>query len=160
MNNTITLKGIIVFDPENKTNKHKAQSIWKKVAMVSFSGDICEYYIWLINRRYNLKLNQPLRNPHVTFINDREADMNHRWEEIKKRYNGMEIDVVLDVDLVTDSNHWWFDVPEEHRKFLHDIRAELGLDGPYFGLHLTIGYVNEQNKEHANYVHKLMIKHG
>lgn len=34
--NEFTLKGTIIFDPKDKTNKHKNQASWKKIAMVVF----------------------------------------------------------------------------------------------------------------------------
>ncbi len=43
MKNTITIQGVIQFDPEDKTPKHKNQASWKKVAMVLFDGEIAEY---------------------------------------------------------------------------------------------------------------------
>lgn len=61
MKETITLSGKIVFDVEDYTRKHKLQSSWKKVAMVFIDGDVCEYYSWFLQRRYNIILNKPLR---------------------------------------------------------------------------------------------------
>ena len=40
MKNEITYRGRIIFDPKDKTAKHKAQASWKKIAMVVFDGDI------------------------------------------------------------------------------------------------------------------------
>ena len=173
----LLLKGKIVFDPVDKTNKHKSQASWKKVAMVIFEanvpkdGDgerkgICEYYAWFIKRRYSIALNKPLRRAHVTFINDRGSDMNGRWDEIKAKYDGKEIDVVVSVDPRTDcaepgsTGHWWLTVPEECRHELHGIREELGLGRPYYGLHLSIGHVNEKNREQGEYIHNLIKKYG
>jgi hypothetical protein len=177
--NTITIKGKIVLDPKDYTNKHKAQSSWKKVAMVVFEGDICEYYAWFIKKRYNLPLAMPLRNAHISFINDREVDMNGKWEEVKKKWDGKEVEVVLSVDPRTDSAsekssmHWWLNIPEEHRGQLHGIRAELGLGRPYWGLHMAIGYARDsddsdpeikgikalrQNVAHSKYIHGLIKK--
>jgi hypothetical protein len=164
MKTTIKITGKIQFDPENVTNKHEFQSSWKKVAMVVFDGDIAEYYAWFIKKRYNLPLNRPLRGAHVSFINDREGDMNGKWEIIKKKWDGKEIDVVLDLEPKTDSNndkstcHWWLKIPEEERKELHNIRKELGLGRPYWGLHLSLGYANDKFKPHSKYIHRLIIK--
>tara|TARA_R110000772_G_scaffold184082_1_gene295179 strand:+ start:474 stop:986 length:513 start_codon:yes stop_codon:yes gene_type:complete len=164
MKRTVTLKGIIKFDPKDKTNKHEAQSEWKSTAMVLFGGDITQYYAWFINRRYNLVLNKPLRGAHVTFINDRKSDMNGKWDEIKAKWHNKEIEVVIDLDPRTDSNdegskgHWWFVVPEEDRKQLHGIRTELGLGRPFFGLHMTIGHANEKHILHSKYIHNLIQK--
>ena len=59
--NYIKLKGKILFDPVNLTKKHRLQADWKKVAYIQFEGDICEYYAWFINKRYDLQLNKPIR---------------------------------------------------------------------------------------------------
>ena len=72
---TLTMKGVIKFDPQNKTKKHDRQGKWKKIAMVFFYGDVCEYYSWFINRRFNLLLNKPLRGGHISFINDRDKPL-------------------------------------------------------------------------------------
>ena len=163
MVNTITVKGKIKFDPSDKTNKHKNQATWKRVAMVLIEGELAEYYAWFIKKRYNLPLNRPLRGAHVTFINDRASDMNGKWDEVKKKWDGKEIEIVLSVDPRTDSvkdnssGHWWLNVPEEHREQLHGIRAELGLGRPYWGLHMALGYANEKNIAHSKYIHGLII---
>ena len=60
MKETITLSGKIGFEPEDYTRKQKNQSSWKKVAMVFIDGDVCEYYSWFLQRRYNIILNKPL----------------------------------------------------------------------------------------------------
>jgi hypothetical protein len=162
---TIRVSGTIRFDVPDKTNKHKNQGTWKRVAMVLIDGDLAEYYAWFINRRYNIELNRPLRGSHVTFINDRASDMNDKWDEVKSKWDGKNINITLSVDPRTDSDdekskgHWWLNVPEEHRKELHDIRAELGLGRPYWGLHMALGYANNKNIEHSKYIHRL-IKNG
>ena len=163
MKNIIKVKGRIKFDPENKTNKHNNQATWKRVAMVLIDGELAEYYAWFINKRYNLPLNRPLRGAHITFINDRSSEMNGKWEEVKKKWDGKEIEVVLDIDPRTDSardnssGHWWLNIPEEYRGELHGIRAELGLGRPYWGLHMALGYANSKNLGHSKYIHGLIL---
>jgi len=163
MNNFITYKGIIHFDPVDKTKKHKNQSNWKRIAMVLIDGDLCEYYAWFIKKRYNLELNKPIRGAHITFLNDSvtdilkglkctENELEVIWESVKKKWEGVEIDVVLDLDVRGNVKHWWLNIPNEHRGLLHDIRSELGLDRPYFGLHLSIGYANNKNIQHSEYI--------
>ena len=75
MKEKITLTGRIGFEPEDKTNKHLLQSSWKKIAMVFIEGDICEYYAWFLQKRYNITLNKPIRGAHVSFINDSIRDL-------------------------------------------------------------------------------------
>lgn len=164
MENTVKLVGTIKFDPKDKTKKHANQASWKKIAMVMFEGDITEYYAWFIKRRFNLPLNKPLRGAHITFINDKASDITGSWDKVKKKWHNKKVEVVLDLNPKTDSNnkgstlHWWLKVPEDDRKLLHGIRAELGLGRPYWGLHMSIGYANEKNAEHSKYLHRLVEK--
>lgn len=159
----IQLTGKIVFDPRDVTKKHLNQSDWKRMAMVVFEGDMCEYYSWFIKKRYNLTLNRPLRGAHISFINDSIRDMGDKvdeWDRVKEKYNGTEVTVTLDLDVRSDSKHWWLVVEHESRKPLLDIRTELGLDKPYYGMHMTIGYSNERNIEHSKYIIDLLTKFG
>lgn len=182
MENTIKIKGRIKFDPPDRTNKHKKQSEWKKIAMIELYGDLCEYYAWFIKKRYSINLHKPLRKAHITFINDRTSDMNDKWEEVKNKWHNKEIEVVLNVEPRTDSAegkgrttyNWWLNVPNEEREQMHNIRAELGLGRPYFGLHMTIGRAvnfvpegkfeegvvraKEMNVEQSIYIHNLFLK--
>lgn len=174
--NIIKVTGQILFDPEDKTNKHAKQASWKKIAMVLIGGDVCEYYAWFLKKRYNLKLHKPLRGAHVTFINDRASDMNGNWESIKKKWDGKKIDIVINLQPKTDSSepnsdyHWWFNIPNEYKHELQSIREELGLGKPFFDLHMTIGRAvdftddcfepgvmkaKEMCVEHSIYLHKL-----
>ena len=168
--NNIIIPGKILFEPENKTKKHEDQSLWKKVAMVEISGDICQYYSWFLERRYNLFLNKPLRGAHITFINDSIRDLSQneilsreevdiKWEECKRKWNGKEISVTLEVIPKTDDLHWWLNIPNEKRDFLQSIRNELGLGRPYWGMHMSLGYANERNIEHSKYIHRTIKKY-
>jgi hypothetical protein len=114
-------------------------------------------------------LNKPLRGAHISFINDsiKELSCNGTktieqidadWEAVKKKWDGKEIPVILDLDADTDNKHWWLRVSPQYRDRLHSIRAELGLGQPFFGLHMTIGYANEKNIEHSKYIHRLVKK--
>ncbi len=170
MDNRITLTGKISFEPEDKTNKHKSQASWKKIAMIIFDGDVTEYYAWFIQRRYNLNLNKPLRGGHISFINDSIRDLSLNgtrtpeeidiaWNALKKKWDGKKIDVVLDLTPKTDDRIWWLNIPQDERDEIHAIRNEIGLGRPYFGLHMSIGYANEKNIAHSVYLHNL-IKEG
>lgn len=155
MTNHIKTYGKIVFDPKNITNKHEKQSSWKKSAMILIDDDLCEYYSWFLLKRYNLSLLPPLRKSHVTFINDRFSD-DELWNKVKSKWDGKTIEVVLSVDVRTNGNHWYLNVPEEHYGGLDNIRAELNLGKPYYSYHFTIGYPNNKNNEHSEYIHKLI----
>lgn len=172
MNNIITYKGFIVFDPKDKTNKHEEQSSWKKIAMVMMPGEICEYYNWFIKTRYGFELNKPLRGAHISFINDsyrdikigcgisKDEEVDSIWDELKKKWDGKEVEITLDLDVRSNEQHWWLNIPNEYRTQLHDIRKEVGLGRPYYGLHMSIGHANERNKEQAEYIRTLCIKYG
>ena len=163
--NTISLPGKIHFDPTDKTKKHISQSSWKKMALILFDGDVSEYYSWFIERRYNLKLNKPLRGAHISFFNDSvndlkianpNKDIQKLWNDLSLKWNNKIINVQLDTDVRSDGEHWWLNIPEECRKPIHDIRAEIGLGRPFFGLHMTIGTANEKNLFHSNYILNLI----
>lgn len=159
----IQVTGKIWFDPKNVTKKHNTQAEWKRMAMVTFEGEMTEYYSWFIKKRYNLELNRPLRGAHISFINDSVRDMGvhaDKWEEVKKKYNGTEVTLTLDLDVRGDGKHWWLVVEHESRKPLLDIRSELGLGKPYYGMHLTVGYANERNIEHSRYIVDNVVKYG
>ncbi len=137
--------------------------------MVFIDGDVCEYYAWFLQKRYSITLNKPLRGAHISFINDSMRDLTQNndkseeeilqlWEDVKTKWNGKEIDIVLDLNPKTDGRIWWLNIPNEEREGLQAIRNELGLDRPYFGMHMSIGYANEKNIEHNVYIHELIKK--
>jgi len=164
--NTIIYSGEIVFDPINKTNKHLKQDSWKKIAYVKIGSDVCEYYSWFIKKRYGFDLNRSIRGAHVTFINDHIKDIsgNSRtesealWKEVKKKYNGIKVNLNIDLDCCTNGAFWWLPVVEEDRAELQAIRSELGLGRPFFGMHMTIGSPNEHNRISSDYFHNLLSK--
>ena len=98
---TISLNGKFIFEPENVTKKHIEQSSWKKIAIIEFDGEICEYYQWFIHKRFNLFLNKPLRNAHVSFINDSYNDFlkydETIWNKFKEEYSLKDIEICLNV---------------------------------------------------------------
>ncbi len=137
--------------------------------MIFFDGDITEYYSWFIEKRYGIVLNKPLRGAHISFINDSVRDLTLNgersqeeseriWNEVKKKYHGKKISVVIDLDPKTDDRTWWFNIPHEERVGIQAIRDELGLKKPYFGLHMSIGYANEKNIVQSIYIHESIKK--
>lgn len=163
----LQVKGRIEFEPDNFTKKHNLQASWKHIAMVLFDGDITEYYAWFIKKRYNLTLNKPLRGGHISFINDSFNDMSLNgvrsmqevktlWEQVKNKWDGSEIEIVLDIEPRFNKKHWWLRVPDENRTLLQSIRNELGLGKPYYGFHMSIGYANEKNIIHHEYICRLI----
>lgn len=159
----LLLTGRIEFEPENVTKKHHLQASWKHVAMILFEGDVTEYYAWFINKRYNLVLNRPLRGGHVSLINDSFKEMslngkrsmeevNRVWNQVKKKWDGIEVPVILNLEPRFNKKHWWLKVPDENRDLLQGIRNELGLGKPYYGFHMSIGYANEKNIFHHEYI--------
>lgn len=170
MDDKVLLMGKIVFEPEDVTKKHEEQSSWKHIAMVFIDGDVTEYYAWFLKKRYNLPLNKPLRGAHISFINDSFRDMSLNgkrtnvevkkiWNNVKYKWNGIKVPIMLDLNPRTDDKHWWLNVHREYQDTLHGIRAELGLDKPFYGLHMSIGYANDKWLPHSIYIHKC-IKSG
>ena len=136
--------------------------------MVDIDDDSAAYYAWFLNKRFNIVLNPPQRGTHVTFINDSMRDLkggkltddevNKRWEEVKKKWDGKIVKVVHTLEPRTDDNHWWLNIPHEDRDELHGIRTELGLGRPFWGLHMTIGIIHPHCLEHSAYIHKTLTE--
>lgn len=145
------IKGRLEFDPVNVTRKHLAQSSWKRTAMVRFDCDLTQYYSWLIERRFNLKINKPLRGTHFTIINDRfESD--EIYSQCRQMFHGKEITVSYDPTLIraNDKGHWWLKADSDDAR---NIRVVTGLDpNPYFGFHITIGLATHLQLEHSQYI--------
>ena len=168
----LELKGILKFNPEDKTKKHKDQASWKKMALVLFDGEICEYYSWFIEKRYGLKLNRPLRGAHISFINDSTRDIRagfkseddayveYIWKDRTEFFDGREINVKLDPDVRSDGRAWWMVVPEEEREDLHFIRKTVGLDRPFFGLHMSLGFAKPSDEAYSKKLVETISKYG
>jgi hypothetical protein len=161
---TIKYRGTIHFDPKNKTKKHINQSEWKKVALILFEGDICEYYSWFFKKNFHLYLNKPLRGAHVTFINDKQDSIKGNslkdklclWNSICSKWENKKIELEFNLSPRSNAQHWWLNVSQTSRDELQEIRNELGLSTPFFGLHLTIGIANEKNLQHSDYIRKVL----
>lgn len=165
MKETVKYKGNIVIEPELITNKHINQSEWKRTSMVILGSDISDYYAWFIKKRYSLSLAKPIRQAHITFINDKLSDFNvsdpdYHLNLLKEKYEGLEVEIELNLNARTNAVHWWLNVTDESRVFLHDIRKEVGLDKPYSGLHMTIGRVNDKDLDHSEYILRSILKLG
>jgi hypothetical protein len=147
--------GIIKFDPENKTKKHEKQSSWKSVVMIQLDCETDRYYSWFVQRRYNLKLNKPIRGSHVTIVSDIVEDKD-LFERIKNEYDGKPMEFVYDPDARTNGEHWWLKVTcEEGKNFREKLRLPRD---PYWGFHLTLGYANEKMIDHSFYIWDLIKK--
>ena len=133
----IEIKGILHFDPVNISRKHNKQASWKKIAIIKLQDDT------------DLELNRSIRGSHVTLISDIVDDV--IWEEARKVFDGSEISVFYDPEEVrTNGTHWWLKI---YSKDSENIRVSMGLDPtPYFNFHLTIGYANNRNIEHSEYI--------
>lgn len=143
----IKVKGKLKFNIEDKTKKHERQN-WKKVAMVMLKCDIDDYYSWFLSKRYNLNFVRNLRPPHVTIISDKISE--ELYQEAAKIFNDKEITIYYEIEPRTNAKHWWLRVYSPEAE---SIRDSLGLSKePYFGFHLTIGYMNEKNIDHSKYI--------
>jgi hypothetical protein len=137
------VRGIIEFSPEDKTNKHKNQSSWKRVAMIRTYCEMDRYYSWFLKKRFNLELNTNLRGTHVTFINDR-MDVKV-FEQFGQIFNGKEIDFYVETEPCSSGEHWWLRV---HSPEAESIRELMGLSRePFFGMHLTLGRAEQRYPE-------------
>lgn len=153
----IQIVGKIDFLPTNKTKKHNFQHSWKKTAMIKTNCDLEHYYSWFIKKRYNLTLNQTIRGSHVSFINDKFEDRN-RWNDYSKIFHEKNITFYYDPSPVSNGKHWWLRVfsPDAN-----SIRQVIGLNPqPYYPFHLSIGYANEKNIDHSNYILRQMKRFG
>lgn len=156
MKDWIKLRGKIVFDVEDKTKKHISQSSWKRTVMFQFGDDLSDYYAWFINKRYNLKLNKPLRGSHYTIVNDKISEMKN-WDNVRSKYYGTYGDVYFHPDVRSNGEHWWL------KAFSIDgnkIRKELSLGWPYFNPHITIGLANNKNIEQSQYAVKCETRYN
>lgn len=142
-------KGILDFTPQDVTKKHRLQSSWKCTAIIKTDCDISNYYSWLLKTRFNLTLNPPLRGSHITFINDRMDKS--IFMDASKIFNGKEINFSYNPSNIRSSGlHWWINIESPEAE---DVRSAIGLDrNPYFGLHLSLGYANEKNLAHSEYI--------
>jgi hypothetical protein len=87
-----------------------------------------------------------------------EEEALNAWEATKKKWHGKKIEIVLDLNPRSDGRSWWLNIPNEERDGLQAIRSEIGLGRPFFGMHMSLGYANEKNIEHSEYLHNMMIK--
>lgn len=152
------IKGKIEFDPINVTKKHVNQSSWKKTAMVKFDCDTWSYYAWFIEKRFNLKLNKPLRGTHITIINDIVDD--EIYKQARGFFHGKELTFKYDPTYIraNDKGHWWLKV---YCDDVRNIRTAMGLTpDPYFGLHLTIGLATHLQLEHSIYIKNICQKYN
>lgn len=153
------IKGKIVFDPPELTNKHEKQSSWKRVVIAMIDcPDFWKYYSWFIKKRYNLELVSPIRGTHFTVINDR-IDNNFYFEYAKSKYDGKPINIKYNIDVRTNDSSWWLNAYSDEAE---QIRIECGLPAkPYFDFHITIGRADGPLRlEHSKYIHHLIKTFG
>ena len=150
------VQGKLIIDPKDVTKKHFRQASWKRVAIIQFPGDDTDkMWRWYLKKRYGLELNQPLRNSHVTIINDKFDD-NAKWQEFKMKFNNMAVSIDLSKELRSNGEHWWLKVNSTPQ--IKDLRDYLNLGEPFFRYHLTIGLANERNIEHSEYILRQILR--
>jgi len=145
--------GKLNFKAEIKTKKQIEQSSWKRNAMIDTECDLERYYAWFLEKRYGLTLNKTLRGTHITIIADK-VDFD-KFDEVANIYHEKEIKFYYDNEGVRgNGTHWWLKVECDVAK---DIRELMGLDRePYFSFHLTLGYANDRNLNHSEYILRTM----
>ncbi len=162
------IQGKIIVEPDDITNKHRKQSEWKRMSIISFDDDLCDYYSWFIYKKYLLKLNKPIRGSHISLINDSVKDIKfglgiendliitEYWNKFKDECNDKIIDVYLSNEIRSNGKHWWLELlPESEEYFLY-LRNGLGLGEPFYGFHLSVGRANEHNSIVSEYCARLL----
>lgn len=154
----IELPTRIHFDPKDLTRKHKEQRSWKRVVLCETDCDVEGYYAWFLQKRFNLKLNAPMRGAHITIVNDKVPDI-QLFDQMREIFHNKELIFKFDpAEIRTNVRHWWIRV---HCDDVANIRTVLGLDAkPHFGLHMTIGMVNDKNLFHSQYIHDTIMRYG
>jgi hypothetical protein len=144
------VKGVLDFYPKDVSKKHEEQSSWKRTALIRTNCDLDRYYGWFLTKRFNLKLNNNLRGSHVSIINDKmDKDI---FTQGAKFFHGKEVEFYYENVYNSNGTHWWVNVKCSDA---NSIRESLGLTpDPYFGLHLTIGHVNEKYMYHSEYIYR------
>lgn len=153
----LEIKTILEFDPVKLTNKHHNQN-WKYNAICLIEGDIDKYYAWFLKKRFNLELNRPIRKAHITIISDKVTDL-EKYNQAKQIFDGKEIVFTYEPDEIrTNGEHWWLKV---YNTDIEAIREFAGLTRkPFFNLHLTLGYANEKNIAHSEYILRQIMKYN
>lgn len=149
------LSGHLIFDPLEVTKKHENQSSWKKVALIQFDDEYDAVWRWYLKKRFNLKLNKPLRGSHVTVVNDRFTDLT-LWNSLKNEINNKPVKLEITNDLGTNGEHWWLEIGDT--SILDEIRSKLKLDKPFYPYHYTLGLVNDL--EHSNYIKRILCNYN
>ncbi len=154
----LEIKTKILFDPIDRTKKHKDQSSWKKTVICVTGCDIDLYYAWFLKTRFNLVLNKPLRGAHITIVNDRVKDI-ELYNEAKKFLNGKELTFKYDPNEIrSNGEEWWIKIYSDD---VENIRTSMGLPAKcFYNLHLTIGSANEKNLYHSKYILDTIIRHN
>ena len=153
----IKVGGILDFNPTDRTKKHISQSAWKRVALIKTKCELDNYYAWFLKKRFNLELSKNLRGSHVTIINDKIRYQD--FERGSEVFHRKPIDFFYNPkDIRSNGKHWWISVSCPDAE---SIRESMGLDKiQYFGFHLTIGYANEKNEAHSQYILNQILRFG
>lgn len=152
----IQSSGKIVFEPTIIGKKQAKQSEWKRTAIIQLDDELDAYYRWFLIKRFSLKLNQPIRGPHITFIADRMPS--EPFNEGAKLFDGKEIRFNYDPNIRSNGKWWWLKIDCPDAK---SIREAIGLSpDPYFNFHLTIGQANEKHLDFSKYILDNCIRFG
>jgi hypothetical protein len=147
MSNWLKTYGKVIFDVDNLTKKHQNQSSWKSHVIAFIKDDLDSYYRWFLKKKYNIDLIKPIRGSHFTIVNDKTDEIKN-WDKIKKEYNEKSIEIWYNVDVRSNTKHWWL---KAFSKDADIIRNKLGLSQPFYSPHITIGLTNKRNIQASNY---------
>lgn len=148
------IKGILDFEPENKTKKHLSQAAWKKHAVILTDCDTHLYYAWFLKKRFNLELIRPLRGCHVTLIADKVD--NKIFEQAAKQFHGKSISFEYENDPRSNGEHWWLRVKCPQGEAIREV---MGLSPkPFWSFHLSLGLIKESERSQSEYIIRQRIK--
>ena len=175
--NIVTYKGKLKFNLKDRTAKHVRQSSWKKTCAIILRDDSCDYYRWLIEKRFPFIqglsfetelngskhadtlfhwINLPLRGPHMTVINDKLYDSRHSRKRTQDYFEKKWKEIVekydgQEVEFSFDVNDLRTNAEQWWFKvscpMADKIRAELGIGDPFYGYHFTVGNISGHNSK-------------
>ena len=142
----IEIKCKLSYDPVPLTgNAEKMSRPWWMIATID--GEMTDYYAWFLKKRTGIVLQRPAWGAHISVIRGEEPVNKELW----KKHEQKEVNLLYDIDLRTNGDHWWMRV---FSRDLLDVREELGLFRfPQFAMHLTLGRPTPKTEETSKIYH-------
>lgn len=129
--------GKIIIDPKYSINKKIAFSPWWSI--VKIPDNIIDYYRYLFEKQYDVKLTKPKWGAHVSFIRGEEPKINiDDWND----FHNKKIKLSYSHDIFYNHDYVWLKVKSND---LLNIREHFGLQKEHkIGLHITVGKFDKQ----------------